>query len=194
MSSHWSLAPYIPRRRVPAWAEACGCTNRMGHSLTCLHGLALAKCCSQQCPQCRTHRNTSTASHAPSSSGTGRDRESLVQRIRGTLQVHKHMQFMDHPSTAPPLCPLATLAPIAGPLARPMGSWSSLGLTSKHTLIAQALCSHRSPEIAAQTLCPPDTFDWTQSLLLTSWYSLEFAGELHMWASALGKVQMLSPC
>lgn len=119
---------------------------------------------------------------------TGRDGESLVQRIRGTLQVHNRTRVCGSPKYNTALCPLATPSPIPGSLASPMGS---LGLTSKHT---QALCTHKFPQIAAQTLCLPDTFDWTQSLLLTSWYSLEFASELYMWASALEKVQMLNPC
>lgn len=46
--------------------------------------------------------------------------------------------------------------------------------------------------LPAQSLCPPDTSAWTYSLLLTSWYSLEFAGELHVHTTTLGKVQVLS--
>ena len=134
-------------------------------------------------PTFRTHTDTGTDSHFPSSSWAGRGRRSLVQHTHHTLQVHKHTHIRgssEHqhspsahpaplPGSQPPLLtPRVTDLP-AGP------SGCSLHTHSTHTLVSQAPHTRGSPRISAWTLQPPDSPAWTRGLLLAGWSSLEFA-------------------
>lgn len=133
----------------------------MWHWRGWLHGLALTRCCLQQCPHCGTHINTSTDSHIPSSSWAGRDRRLLVQlHTWHSLGSQAHAQLWIPQEWAQPLCPSGTLIP--GPLTCPMGPlYSAAGpawclLANTHTLIPQAPHTHRFPPNTSTD--PPPTW------------------------------------
>lgn len=78
--------------------------------------------CHQQDPH-----HMSTDRHIPSSSGTGRDRRSLVQALTHTDQVHKHMHICGSlQSSTAPLSP-QHLCPDPGPLTSPTVTYSPAG-------------------------------------------------------------------
>lgn len=86
------------------------------------HRLPQPRCCHQQHPH-----HTSTDRHIPSSSGTGRDRRSLVQALTHTHQVHKHMHICGSlKSSTAPLSP-QHLCPDPGPLTSPTLTYSPAG-------------------------------------------------------------------
>ena len=124
-----------------------------GHRYGRSHRLPQTGRCLQQHPPTRLTSDASPDNHVPSSSWAGRGRRSLVQHTHHTLQVRKHThihgspEHIHSPSACPALLP-GSWTPLPTPQVpdSPAGPAGCLLQTrSAHTLVPQALHTHRSP-------------------------------------------------
>ena len=86
----------LPRLRdvaaaVPSTSSEADTDTHRGHG----HGWSHRR--PPAAPTFRTHTDTGTDSHIPSSSWAGRGRRSLVQHTLHTLQIHKHTHICGSP-------------------------------------------------------------------------------------------------